>query len=263
MTRLSNQLIGASRAEPEPDERHGGTGRAERHGRVPDARPGLDALRTARLPRLQGRDEEALPRLQGALPERQRRRVDAAAAVQLGDRAGRQGDRARPGGFDRRRLAGPHGAEPGHQGDRLRPAGPVDAGRLLRVVRQRRHRQGDRAVAGPAPEGHGRADRQGRRARGQRLADRRGGGPDQEGHPRRAARAAATRRWPSTTRPTGRRRRRSSGSAGRSPASARRSSASSPPTTARAAARSRPSRRPASTRCRRSPATTRRSRGCS
>ena len=71
---------------------------------------------------------------------------------------------------------------------------------------------------------------------------------------------AATRRWPNTTRPNGRRRRRSNGSAARSPASARRSSAWSPPTTAPAAARSRRSRRPASTRCRRSPATTRRSR---
>ena len=71
---------------------------------------------------------------------------------------------------------------------------------------------------------------------GQRLADRRGRRPDQERHPRRACKAAATRRSPSSTRPNGRRRRRSSGSAGRSRASARRSSASSRPTTARAAA---------------------------
>ena len=91
----------------------------------------------------------------------------------------------------------------------------------------------------------------GGRARDQRFADRRGGRTDQEGHPRRAARAAATRRWPSTTRRTGRRRRRSSGSAARSPASARRSSASWPPMTAPPAAPSRPSRRPASIRCRR------------
>ena len=71
----------------------------------------------------------------------------AAAAVQLGDLAGREGDRARPGRFDRRRVARAAGAEPGHQGHRLRPAGAVDAGRLLRLVRQRRHRQGDRAIA--------------------------------------------------------------------------------------------------------------------
>ena len=56
----------------------------QRHGRLPDARPGLDPLRGARLPRLQGRDGEALPRLHGDLPERQRRRGAAAAAVQLG-----------------------------------------------------------------------------------------------------------------------------------------------------------------------------------
>ena len=45
--------------------------------------------------------------------------VAAAAAVQLGDLAGRQGDRARPGRFDRGRLAGQAGAEPGRQGHRL------------------------------------------------------------------------------------------------------------------------------------------------
>ena len=66
----------------------------------------LDPLRGARLPGLQGRDGEALPRLHGDLPERQRRRGAAAAAVQLGDHPGRQGDRARPGQLRRRRLAG-------------------------------------------------------------------------------------------------------------------------------------------------------------
>ena len=60
--------------------------RRGRHRRLPDARPGLDPLRAARLPRLQGRDGEALPRLHGDLPERQRRRRAPAAAVQLGAR---------------------------------------------------------------------------------------------------------------------------------------------------------------------------------
>ncbi len=88
-------------------------------GGVFDARPGLDPLRGARLPGLQGRDGQALPGLPGDLPERQRRRGATAAAVQFGDHPRRQGCGARPGGFEGRGLAGQPRAEPGHQGHRL------------------------------------------------------------------------------------------------------------------------------------------------
>ena len=57
-------------------------------------------------------------------------------------------DRARPGRLRRRRLARQAGAEPGRQGHRLRPADPRRAGRLLRLLRQRGHRQGDRREPG-------------------------------------------------------------------------------------------------------------------
>ncbi len=170
----------------------------------------------------------------------------AAAAIQLGDRPGRQGDRDRSGGFDRGRLAGAHGRRARASRviayDRPIPATPAD---YLRLLRQRGDRQVDRAIAGAAPEGQRRAGQPWRRARGKRLAHRRGRRPDPQRQSTPACRAAATRPWPSSTRPNGRRRRPSNGSAARSRASARRSSAWWPPTTAPRAAPSPPSRPPA------------------
>ena len=182
-----------------------------------DAGPELDALRGARPSGLRGRDDQALPQLQGALPERRRRRVAPAAAVQLGREPGRQGHRARPRRLDRRRLAGEAGPGPGHQGHRLRPADPVDARRLLRVgsTTRRSARAIASSLVGP-PEGDERRRDRRRAPRGQRLADRRRGGPDQEGHACRHRHGAATPRWPNTTRPNGRPPRRSNGSAARS-----------------------------------------------
>ena len=167
-------------------------------------------------------------------------------------------DRARPGRLGRcRSLVKPAQS----QGVKViaydRPI--PTAGRLLRLLRQREDRQGDRRSLVEHLKAPGRPPKGGRPA-DQRLADRRGRRPDQEGHPRgprqqRLSRSLAeydtpdwappkAQQW--VERPDHR-------------ASATRSSASSPPTTAPAAAPSRPSRRPASIRFRRSPATTRRS----
>ena len=207
----------------------------------------LDPLRAARLPGLQGRDGEALPRLQGALPERRRRRGAAAAAVQLGDRAGRQGRscstrstrRPPPRWSSWRRARASRSSPTTGRSPTRRPTStsPSTTKAIGKAIAE---------IAGPAPRRRRASPRQGRRAADQRLADRRGRRPDQEGRPRGPGQPAATRRWPSSTRPTGRRRRRRSGRAARSRASATRSSASSPPTTAPAAAPSPPSRRPAS-----------------
>ena len=72
--------------------------RPRRHRRLPDARPGLDPLRGARLARASRRRWTKLcPTCTVDLPERQCRRRAAAAAVQLGAGAGREGRRARPG----------------------------------------------------------------------------------------------------------------------------------------------------------------------
>ena len=156
-----------------------------------------------------------------------------------------------------------HRAEPGRESHRLRPPDSEGQGRLLRLVQQRRHRQGDRRIARRAFEGDQGRSGHGRRSPDQRLAHRRRGRSDQEGRPRRPRQfglqdprrirhaqldADATPKMDQRPDHPLRRedpRRR-----------ARR-------TTARAAARSPRSRRRASTRCRRSPATTRRSRRCS
>ena len=124
MTKAYKEHHGPRDAGPVPARGHGRRHGPERevsecHDRVPDARSGLDPLRGARFPRLQGRDDEALPVLQGDLPERRRRRVAPAAAVQFRDLAGRQGHRPRSCRLDRCRLARQAGAGPGRQGHRL------------------------------------------------------------------------------------------------------------------------------------------------
>ena len=120
------------------------------------------------------------------LPERQRRRGAAAAAVQLG---------ARPRAprsivldpVDSAAAASlvQLGPEPGRQGHRLRPADPRHAGRLLRLLRQRGRsaRRSPRAWSQHL-KATGVADGHGRRPADQRLADRRGRRPDPRRHPR-------------------------------------------------------------------------------
>ena len=153
-------------------------------------------------PGFKAKIEELCRDLQGALPERRRRRGQAAAAVQLGDHPGRQGHRARPGRLDRGRVAGQRRAGPGRQGHRLRPADPATPrststcrSTTRRSARRSRQSLVQNLKSEPAPTGTG------------GLLQVNGSPtdaaarPDQEGHPRRARRAAATRSWLSTTRP--------------------------------------------------------------
>ena len=131
-----------------------------RDGRLPDARPGLDPLRGARPSRLRGRDEEALPELQGALPERRRRRLasSSSSSTPPSRRAPRRSCstrsiRPRPPRWSSRRRARASRSSPMTGRSRRRQ------GRLLRLVRQRGDRQGDRQVAGQASEGEERCGR--------------------------------------------------------------------------------------------------------
>ena len=166
----------------------GGTARAcaqaRRHGRVPDARPGLDPLRGARLPGLQGRDGEALPDCKVIY---QNANADVAQQQQQFNSVISQGAKVivldpvdSTAAASLVKLAQSQGVKVIAY-DRPIPDKPADfyvsfdnegIGKAIADCLRR------------ASEGRGRADRQGRRAADQRLADRRGRRPDQEGRPR-------------------------------------------------------------------------------
>ncbi len=174
-------------SEPEPVRRHGGAAAAPSSATVAFLMPDQGSTRYEEhdLPGFVAEMKKLCPSCKVLYQNAERRRREPAAAVQLGHRAGRQGHRARPGRFDRRRVAGAHGAGQGIKViayDRPVPDAQADyyvsfdnEASARRSPIARRASEGRRSVA-PATGGV---------LEDQRLADRRGRGPDQEGHPRR------------------------------------------------------------------------------
>ena len=243
--------VGGAAACSTKTAKGGGWRRQQGQGGLPDARRGLHPLRAARPTRASRTKIKELcrdckPLYNNADGERRQ----AAAAVQLGARPGRQGDRHRSGRLHGRRIARQQAQAQGVKViayDRPIPTAKADF-----YVSFDNEAIGKSIASRSSTSSRRRTSRRrlGRPARGQRLADRRRRRPDQEGHPR-----GARRQWL----PDARRVRHARLGAGEGPAVGRRpdlplrqarSSASSLPTTAPAAARSRRSRPPASTRSR-------------